>query len=84
MCQKHVLILQPNKISQDGPYPKLADPIMMQRNLTEIKLTIPDLPSANNVTQKIHRLDKLILVQQAEMELRDLEPSKIRCRVDKV
>ena len=84
MCQKLVQILPLSKTSPDGPCPKLADQIMMLRNLTEIRPTTPDHPLVNNAIQKIHQLGKHILVQLEGMVPQDLVLSKTRCRVDKV
>jgi hypothetical protein len=71
MYQRLVPIPQQNKTSQDGLYQKLEDPIMTQRNLTEIKLMTPDHPLVNNATQKIHLLEQLILALLAERLRRD-------------
>jgi hypothetical protein len=84
MYQRLVQTLPLNKTSPDGHFQKLADQIMTQRNLTEIKLMTLDHQLANSVTQKIHQLDRLILALLEEMEPQDLALLKTRCRVDKV
>jgi hypothetical protein len=84
MCQKLVQILPPNRTSQNGLYPKLADPIMTQKNLIEIKHMILGHQLVNSATLRIHLLVRLILDRLAEMEQTGWGPSRTRCRAAKV
>jgi len=65
MCQKLVPILPPNRTSQDGLCPKLADPIMKLESPIEIKLMTLDHQLASNATPKIEQLVRLILARPA-------------------
>ena len=82
--QRHALNHQTNKTSHDGLYPKLVDQKMKDLDPTEIKLTIQDLPSVVNVTQRIELDNKLILDRVVDLNLINQVLLKIRCKEDLV
>ena len=84
MFLKPVLFHHQRKTSQDGHCQKQEELLLKSQRLIGIKLTILVQPSDLNSIQKIEQGNKLILVQAIESKLRDLEHSRIKCKVELV
>ena len=84
MFQRLVLIHHRNRTTQDGPYLKLVELLMIENVPIEIKLTIQDQLLAHKLIQRIeldkkHILDQVIVLRQIS-----LEHSRTKCREDLV
>ena len=69
------------KISQDGPCQRLVDPMLVLKNQTEIKLTIPVLHLVAKLHQKIEKELPVISAQVIGFMLVSKELSRISCKV---
>jgi hypothetical protein len=76
MSQRLHLILQPNRIFQNGVFLRLADLLKIEKSLTGIRPMIQDHQLDLNLTQRILKLHQLTLEQLVEIILQSRAPLK--------